>query len=39
MTWNDVHPDDYAMLADIYERHRRTGEAINVEYRISSYRW
>jgi diguanylate cyclase (GGDEF)-like protein/PAS domain S-box-containing protein len=30
----DVHPDDYAMMADVYERHRRTGEEFNAEYRI-----
>jgi diguanylate cyclase (GGDEF)-like protein/PAS domain S-box-containing protein len=30
----DVHPDDYAMLSDVYERHRRTGEEFNAEYRI-----
>lgn len=30
----DVHPEDYSMLANIYERHRRAGDAINVEYRI-----
>ena len=30
----DVHPEDYAMLSDAYELHRREGEKINVEYRI-----
>ena len=30
----DLHPEDYAMMADVYERHRRTGEEFNVEYRI-----
>ena len=30
----DVHPDDYAMMSDVYERHRRTGEEFNIEYRI-----
>jgi len=30
----DLHPDDYAMMSDVYERHRRTGEEFNVEYRI-----
>jgi diguanylate cyclase (GGDEF)-like protein/PAS domain S-box-containing protein len=30
----DVHPDDYSMLADAYEQHRQLGEDINVEYRI-----
>ena len=30
----DVHPDDYDELSDTYERHRRTGEEFNVEYRI-----
>jgi len=30
----DLHPEDYAMMSDVYERHRRTGEEFNVEYRI-----
>ncbi len=30
----DVHAEDYARLAEIYERHRRLGEDFNVEYRI-----
>jgi diguanylate cyclase (GGDEF)-like protein/PAS domain S-box-containing protein len=30
----DVHPDDYARLAEIYEQHRRSGEEFNVDYRI-----
>ena len=30
----DVHPEDYPMLADTYERHRRSGEDFKVEYRI-----
>jgi diguanylate cyclase (GGDEF)-like protein/PAS domain S-box-containing protein len=30
----DLHPEDYAMMSDIYERHRRTGEEFNAEYRI-----
>jgi diguanylate cyclase (GGDEF)-like protein/PAS domain S-box-containing protein len=30
----DLHPDDYAMMLDVYERHRRTGEEFNAEYRI-----
>ncbi len=30
----DVHPDDYADLAEVYERHRKTGEDFNIKYRI-----
>ena len=30
----DLHPEDYAMMSDVYERHRRTGEEFNVKYRI-----
>ena len=31
----DVHPDDFPVLSEIYERHRRSGEEFNVEYRIN----
>jgi diguanylate cyclase (GGDEF)-like protein len=31
---DDVHPEDYPMLSETYERHRRTGEEFSVEYRI-----
>lgn len=30
----DVHPDDYAELARVYEQHRITGEDFTAEYRI-----
>jgi len=30
----DVHPDDYADLARVYEKHRITGEDFTAEYRI-----
>ena len=30
----DVYADDYARLAETYERHRRTGEEFNITYRI-----
>ena len=29
-----MHPDDYAHLAEVYERQRMAGEEFNVEYRI-----
>lgn len=30
----DVHSEDYAELMSVYDRHRRDGEDLNVEYRI-----
>ena len=30
----DVHPDDYERLAEVYEQHRRSGDEFNVTYRI-----
>lgn len=30
----DVHPDDYARLAEVYQRHYDDGEDFSVEYRI-----
>jgi diguanylate cyclase (GGDEF)-like protein/PAS domain S-box-containing protein len=30
----DVHPDDYDDLNEVYERHRKNGEDFNVKYRI-----
>ncbi len=30
----DVHPDDYADVTRIYERHRKNGDDFNIKYRI-----
>jgi len=30
----DVHPEDYSLLSETYEKHRQSGEKFNVEYRI-----
>ena len=30
----DVHPDDYDRLLEVYDRHRQDGDEFNVEYRI-----
>ena len=30
----DVHPDDYSRLLEVYDQHRRDGKEFNVEYRI-----
>jgi diguanylate cyclase (GGDEF)-like protein/PAS domain S-box-containing protein len=30
----DVYPDDYARLAEVYEKHRRSGGEFNVTYRM-----
>jgi diguanylate cyclase (GGDEF)-like protein/PAS domain S-box-containing protein len=31
---DDVYPDDYALLSETYEQHRRSGEDFSVTYRI-----